>query len=103
MTRRSYLATAGAGLAATGLAGTAAAQDSRIRRRVVIPGEEDRFEDYNQDMFLHVIESTEVTLDRKEFDKCDFANWQPESTTAYRTQLVDTRGEVPNRSRPTRS
>lgn len=89
LTRRGYLASAGVGLAAAGFTGTAAAQGSRIRRRVVLPNGEDRFEDYNQNLFLHVIESTNVTLDRKEFEKCNFADWDPESTTAYRTHLID--------------
>lgn len=96
ITRRGYLAVAGAGLAATGFTGTAAAQGSRISRRVVLPNGEDRFEDYNQNLFLHVIESTNVTLDIKEFDKCNFANWDPESTTAYRTHLIDSLEGDPN-------
>lgn len=106
-TRRGFLSTVGVGLAGTGLvAGTAAGQNEtqngtqtgtaqddvnqeRLKRRVVIP-EDERFEDYNQDKFLHVIKSTDVTIDRKEFEQCNFASWSPESTTAYRTQIIDT-------------
>lgn len=98
LTRRGYLAAAGASVAgagAVGLTGSAAAQGNRIRRRVVIPGAEDRFEDYNQDLFMHVIESTQTRLDTKEFEKCEFSNWDPESTTAYRTQLIDSLEENP--------
>lgn len=107
LSRRRYLALAGAAAGASGFAAAPARGQAnatatngtdggnRITRRIVIPEIERFAGEYGQDKFVHVLGSTGVSLDWAEFDRCGFADWSPENTTALRMAMIDSLRDYP--------